>query len=532
MAVSVFFFSFFSHRHLRESLKSLFYVPASLAFMTFIFLLIYISSTSKLIIHTHHIHQLHIKPPLQLSTITSPLPTSPIVRISPENLFENSSLGLPEPDEVNDNPLLHNVMENSESQLSQGGVLQMASNGFTVTETYESNNEVNNNEVLPEKDINEELPEKDIFMNNTELNNKEVSHDHQDIFVHKNEVFHDPEIFLQNYKEMNRSLKIYVYPHERNHPFANVLLPEKSEPGGNYASESFFKKALMKSHFITKDPSEADLFYLPFSIAGLRNDRRVGVGGIKDFIRDYVYKVSHEYPYWNRTGGADHFYVACHSVGRSAMEKAVEVKLNAIQMVCSSSYFLPGYIAHKDASVPQIWPRKGDPPTRAPSKRKKLAFFAGAMNSRVRGYLLQQWRNDSEIFVNQGRLKTPYSEALLNSKFCIHAKGFEVNTARIGDAMYYGCVPIILADHYDLPYADVLDWESFALVVSTVDIPLLKKILGEIGFDEYRRLQRNVVKVQKHFQWHHLPVDFDAFYMAMYELWLRRSHVRVPLGAL
>ncbi|CAK9137884.1 unnamed protein product [Ilex paraguariensis] len=214
------------------------------------------------------------------------------------------------------------------------------------------------------------------------------------------------------------------------------------------------------------------------------------------------------------------------------MEKAVEVKLNAIQMVCFSSYFLPGYVAHKDASVPQIWPRKGDPPTQAPSKRKKLVFFAGEMNSRVRKYLLQEWRNVTEIFVHQGRLKTPYSEALLGSKYCIHAKGFEVNTARIGDALYYGCVPVILADYYDLPYADILNWESFSLVVSTVDIPLLKKIVEEISFDQYLRLQSNVLKVQKHFQWHHFPVDFDAFYMAMYELWLRRSYVRLPLGAL
>lgn len=183
------------------------------------------------------------------------------------------------------------------------------------------------------------------------------------------EIFHDRKLFLEDYKEMNTSLKIFVYPHKSNDPFANVLLPYKFEPGGNYASESYFKKALMTSHFITKDPSEADLFFLPFSIASLRHDKRVGVGGIQNFIRDYIYKVSHEYPYWNRSGGADHFYVACHSIGKMAMEKAVQVRGNAIQLVCSSNYFLQGYVPHKDASVPQIWPRHGDPPQQPPSKR-------------------------------------------------------------------------------------------------------------------------------------------------------------------
>lgn len=193
-------------------------------------------------------------------------------------------------------------------------------------------------------------------------------------------MLHDKDLFKKEYKEMNKSLKIFVYPHKKHDPFANVLLPVDHEPTGNYASESYFKKALYKSHFITNDPKEADLFYLPFSIASLRNDKRVGVGGIQDFVKKYVVEISEKYPYWNRSGGADHFYVACHSVGRSAMEKAIHVKLNSIQVVCSSSYYLSGYVPHKDASIPQIWPRKGATTINGPSLRcisfsTSLIFF-------------------------------------------------------------------------------------------------------------------------------------------------------------
>ncbi|THG22994.1 hypothetical protein TEA_010293 [Camellia sinensis var. sinensis] len=351
-------------------------------------------------------------------------------------------------------------------------------------------------------------------------------------YVNNKGVFHDRDIFLENYKEMNKSFKIYVYPHKKSDPFAHVFLPVDFEPRGNYASESYFRKVLMKSHFITMDPSEADLFFLPFSIARLRHDPRVGVEGIQDFIRDYIFNISQRYPYWNRTGGADHFYVACHSIGRSAMGKADEVKLNAIQVVCSSSYFLYGYVAHKDASLPQIWPRQGEPPDLASSVREKLAFFAGSINSPVRENLLETWKNDSEIFVHFGRLTTPYDKELLGSKYCLHVKGFEVNTARIGDALYYGCVPVIIANHYDLPFSDILNWERFSIIVATLDIPLLKEILKGISFDEYLKLQRNVLEVRNHFQWHVSPVDYDAFYMVMYELWLRRSLIRVPFSGL
>ncbi|XP_049932339.1 probable glycosyltransferase At5g03795 isoform X2 [Nymphaea colorata] len=317
-----------------------------------------------------------------------------------------------------------------------------------------------------------------------------------------NNVFHNKKLFLEDYMEMKERFRIYVYPHKEDDPFANVLLPVKFEPYGNYASESYFKKLLTRSHFITKDPAEADLFFLPFSIARLRHDPRVDVQGIPDFVRSYISYIRRSYPYWNRTDGTDHFYVACHSTGRSAMEKA-------------------------DVSLPQIWPRHGNLPQTTSLQRKRLAFFAGAINSPVRQKLIQEWGNDTEVAVHSGRISSSYADALLQSKFCLHVKGFEVNTARIADAIFHGCVPLLISNHYDLPFADILEWRSFSMIVTTLDIPLLKEVLHEVSPDEYERLQRNVCRVRKHFQWHAEPVDYDAFYMVMYELWLRRSVTRV-----
>lgn len=168
---------------------------------------------------------------------------------------------------------------------------------------------------------------------------------------------------------MNKSLKIYVYPHSKDDPFANVLLPPDTDCKGNYASELMFKKALMESHFVTKDPNEAHLFYMPFSISSMRSDPRIDVHGIPDFVQNYISNITLKYPYWNRTGGADHFYVACHSIGKIAFKKAFVARLNVIQLVCSSTYFPSSYLPHKDASLPQVWPRGGDPPNLLTSQR-------------------------------------------------------------------------------------------------------------------------------------------------------------------
>lgn len=165
------------------------------------------------------------------------------------------------------------------------------------------------------------------------------------------------------------------------------------------------------------------------------------------------------------------------------------------------------------------------------SCRNQLAFFAGQVNSAARAVLVKHWRNDTDIFAHFGRLGADDGEEQLRSKFCLHVRGSEVNTARVTDALHYGCVPVILANHYDLPFADILNWKSFSVVVNYMDIPVLKKILQGISLEEYSWLQSNALKVRKHFKWNVPPVDYDAFYMAMYELWLRRSSVRVRLSA-
>lgn len=159
--------------------------------------------------------------------------------------------------------------------------------------------------------------------------------------------------------------------------------------------------------------------------------------------------------------------------------------------------------------------------------RKQLAFFSGSISSPVRAALRKCWRNDTDILTSFHRSHTDNGEQQLRSKFCLHVKGYEVNTVRVTDAIHYGCVPVILANQYDLPLADILDWRTFSVVVHYIDIPVLKKILQGITFDHFASLQTNVLKVRKHFKWNVPPLDYDAFNMAMFELWLRRSSVRI-----
>lgn len=110
---------------------------------------------------------------------------------------------------------------------------------------------------------------------------------------------------------MEKMLKVYVYKEGRKPIFHQPLLK------GIYASEGWFMKLMETSRqFLVRDPRKAHLFYMPFSSRLLQfalyvrnsHDRR----NLEQHLIDYVDTIARKYPFWNRTGGSDHFLAACH----------------------------------------------------------------------------------------------------------------------------------------------------------------------------------------------------------------------------
>ncbi|MQL98783.1 hypothetical protein Taro_031498 [Colocasia esculenta] len=180
--------------------------------------------------------------------------------------------------------------------------------------------------------------------------------------------YHDWELLRADMEEMMGTLRIYVYPDARqaSSAFSGVFLPhaDPSNPRlGNYHSEHMFKHALLRSPLLSPQPRQAHLFFLPISINALRNHPRVrSEAAISDFVARYVDRLRRELPFWNASGGADHFFVSCHSIGRDAAARHRQLRDNALHVSCSSSYFQRNYVAHKDVALPQVWPR---PPERS-----------------------------------------------------------------------------------------------------------------------------------------------------------------------
>ncbi|XP_050871456.1 probable glycosyltransferase At5g25310 [Lathyrus oleraceus] len=346
-------------------------------------------------------------------------------------------------------------------------------------------------------------------------------------------LFKNISVFKRSYELMETILKVYIYRDGARPVFHNPHLK------GIYASEGWFMKLMEgNNQFVTKDPERAHLFYLPYSVhqmaLALYVPESHNMKPLSIFLRDYVNKIAAKYPFWNRTHGSDHFLVACHDWGPYTVAEHKELAGNTIKALCNADASEGIFIAGRDVSLPETTIRAPRRPHRylggnRVSLRPILAFFAGGMHGRVRPTLLKYWGGeqdeDMKIYKHlplRISKKMTYIQHMKSSKYCLCPMGFEVNSPRIVEAIYYECVPVIIADNFVLPLSEFLDWSAFSVVVAEKDIPRLKEILMSIPTRKYVAMQNNVKMVQKHFLWNPKPMRYDLFHMILHSIWFNK----------
>ena len=151
------------------------------------------------------------------------------------------------------------------------------------------------------------------------------------------------------------------------------------------------------------------------------------------------------------------------------------------------------------------------------------------MHGRIRPALFQHWMGKDKDVLLYERLPEglSYYEMMKKSKYCICPSGHEVASPRIAEAIYSECVPVLISQHFVLPFSDVLNWDSFTIQVSVSEIPNLKKILLGIPDDQYVRMQERVKQVQRHFAVNDPPKRYDVFHMIIHSIWLRRLNFNI-----
>ncbi|XP_070021477.1 probable glycosyltransferase At5g03795 isoform X2 [Nicotiana sylvestris] len=332
----------------------------------------------------------------------------------------------------------------------------------------------------------------------------------------KNQTFDDPEYvptgpiywnpiaFHRSYLEMEKHFKIYVYE-EGEPPVFHY-----SASQGILGIEGILIHQLEISKFRTNDPEKAHVYFLPFSVLSIVSyvyvvDSREW-GPMRNTAADYIDNISRKYPYWNRSLGSDHFMLACHDWGPRISLAIPYLYKNSIRVLCNantSERFNPS----KDVSLPEIYLPQGTTDGLiggpSPSHRSVLVFYAGGIHGYIRQVLMEYWgkNDDPDVQIHEYLPKNvSYYGMIRKSKYCICPSGWEVASPRMVEALYMGCVPILLKDHYVAPFSDVLNWKSFAVEMTSNDIPNLKKILNAIPQRQYIKMQKRGLQVRRHFE--------------------------------
>ncbi|XP_049370648.1 probable glycosyltransferase At5g03795 [Solanum verrucosum] len=363
--------------------------------------------------------------------------------------------------------------------------------------------------------------------------NGSMMSNHQDPdYVPQGPIYRNTNAFHRSYLEMEKKFKIYVYeegelPIFHNGPCRSI-----------YSTEGRFIYEMEKGNmYRTKDPEEALVYFLPFSVVVMVRYLYVSGGPdsrhvIGRTVADYIHVISSRHSFWNTSLGADHFMLSCHDWGPHTTSYVPHLFNNSIRVLCNANT-TEGFNPQKDVSLPEINLKTDDTigiiGGPSPSRRSTLAFFAGGLHGAIRNNLMQQWKGkDQDVLVYE---ELPpgksYETMLKNSKFCLCPSGYEVASPRVVEAIYAECVPVLISDGYVPPFSDVLNWNAFSVKVAVEDIPNIKKILMSISQTQYLRMQRRVKQVQRHFVMNGPPKRFDLFHMIVHSIWLRRLNIRV-----
>ncbi|XP_065833016.1 uncharacterized protein [Oscarella lobularis] len=336
--------------------------------------------------------------------------------------------------------------------------------------------------------------------------------------------------FGDDYNQMLTTMKIYVYD-------VRIGLEMKSPDDYKYGVEQLFIDLLQRSRFVTKSPAEASLFFIPTRCTAYRKSVRDRVEGGRvaaRTVRRIVDWIKRTHPFWNSSLGVDHAYICSHDMGGECGQLAdPNLHKNAVGLFNTADYADPWYIPHKDIALPPHPGRgvgslshtgRGGAGTKS-VERTLLAFFAGNMK---RGWVRQRvrslFRDDPDITLIDGYLSDKEYRALLSkSKFCLCLRGNRVWSPRLMDCLWFGSVPVIIADYYDLPLADLIDWSSISVAVRESEIPHMKNLLLAIDAARLKQFQMKIQKVYIHLTWNDPPLPFDAFHSVLYQLWQRNA---------
>ncbi|XP_020587645.1 LOW QUALITY PROTEIN: probable glucuronoxylan glucuronosyltransferase F8H [Phalaenopsis equestris] len=309
------------------------------------------------------------------------------------------------------------------------------------------------------------------------------------------------------------SLKIYVYdlPPE----FNRAWLTNPRCSSHLFAAEVAFHEALLHSSVRAINPFEADYFFVPVYVScnfstingfpSLHHARPLLSSAVNLISMNFL-------PFWNRSNGADHIFVASHDYGACfhAMEDVAiadgipEFLKNSI-LLQTFGMITPHACQEAEHVVipPFISPKTGRWPSPETTNRDIFVFFRGKMevhpknisgrfySRKLRTEIWNRYNGNRRFYLRRHRYDG-YQSEIARSVFCLCPLGWAPWSPRIVESVALGCVPVIIADGIRLPFPEVVRWPEISVTVAERDVGSLESILDRIAATKLPAIQRRL----------------------------------------
>ncbi|CAL9231234.1 unnamed protein product [Arabidopsis halleri] len=313
-----------------------------------------------------------------------------------------------------------------------------------------------------------------------------------------------------------------------------------------FAAEVAIHRALLSSDVRTLDPEEADFYFVPVYVSCnfSTSNGFPSLSHARSLLSSAVDFLSDHYPFWNRTQGADHVFVASHDFGACfhAMEDmAIEegipefLKKSIILQTFGVKYKHPCQKVEHVVIPPYIPPesvQRAIEKAPANGRRDIWAFFRGKMevnpknisgrfySKGVRTAILKKYGGRRRFYLNRHRF-AGYRSEIVRSVFCLCPLGWAPWSPRLVESAVLGCVPVVIADGIKLPFSETVRWPEISLTVAEKDVRSLRKILEHVAATNLSVIQRNLHEpVFKRALLYNVPMkEGDATWHILESLW-------------
>lgn len=278
-----------------------------------------------------------------------------------------------------------------------------------------------------------------------------------------------------------------------------------------YSAEVTVHKGLLKSSARTRDPTQADFFYVPIYVTCfLINNHPNNLTKTGMFFDEAMQYVTTMFPFFNASQGRDHVYMFAQGFGARLSGENWRRWRNGIFLTHNGDFSSDEYTPRKDIVIPPdlsnyITPVYIDEKKRESlvlERRRHLAQFGGQAFSSsisdhrgtnysggVRQYLASELF-DTPGFRITGTRSDNYLEDMHDSMFCLAPEGWHPWSPRPYYGILLGCVPVVLSEKQELAFEDVVPYDDIVVWVRPNDVFSLNSILRSIPVEEVlRRLQ-------------------------------------------